>query len=102
MHDINLIRANPELFDTGWARRGLPAQTKTLLALDDDRRAAITRVEELQATRNRLSAEVGQLKRNGGDAEPLMAQVTALKEELVTREQDSKQAEEALVKALEV
>jgi seryl-tRNA synthetase len=102
MHDINLIRANPDLFDAGWARRGLKGFSAELLALDDRRRAAITRVEELQATRNRLSAEVGQLKRNGVDAESLMAQVAALKDELVTREQDSKQAEEALVKALEV
>ena len=102
MHDIHLIRANPDLFDAGWARRGLPPIAKMLLALDDNRRAAITRVEELQATRNRLSAEVGQLKRNGGDADPLMAQVAALKEELAEREQDSKQADEALVKALEV
>lgn len=102
MHDIHLIRANPDWFDAVLARRGLKGSSAELLALDDNRRAAITRVEELQATRNRLSAEVGQLKRNGGDAEPLMAQVAALKEELAEREQDSKQAEEALVHALEV
>lgn len=102
MHDIHLIRANPDWFDAGLARRGLPPMAKPLLALDDNRRAAITRVEELQATRNRLSAEIGQLKRQGIDAEALMAQVAALKEELAEREQDSKQAEEALVHALEV
>lgn len=102
MHDIHLIRANPDLFDAGWARRGLPPIAKTLLALDDNRRAAITRVEELQATRNRLSAEIGQLKRQGIDAEALMAQVAALKEELAEREQDSKQAVIAWQNLIEV
>ncbi len=102
MHDIHLIRANPDLFDAGWARRGLKGSSAKLLKLDDDRRTAITRVEELQATRNRLSAEVGQLKRQGIDAEALMAQVAALKEELAEREQDSKQAVMAWQNLIEV
>jgi seryl-tRNA synthetase len=102
MHDIHLIRANPDWFDAGLARRGLKGSSAKLLELDDRRRAAITRVEEFQASRNRLSAEIGQLKRNGGDAEPLMAAVAKLKEELAKREQDSKQAVLDLQRALEV
>jgi seryl-tRNA synthetase len=101
MHDIHLIRAQPDWFDAGLVRRGLPPMAKTLWALDDCRRTAITRVEELQATRNRLSAEIGQLKRQGIDAEALMAQVAALKEELAEREQESKQAVLDLQRALE-
>ncbi len=32
MHDIRFIRENPEAFDAGLARRGLPAQAAGLIA----------------------------------------------------------------------
>ena len=39
MHDIRLIRDNPEAFDAGLARRGLEPVAASLLALDEERRA---------------------------------------------------------------
>ena len=41
MPDIRAIRDDPQGFDAGLARRGLPARSAELLALDDKRRAAI-------------------------------------------------------------
>src|SRR4051812_41033915 len=38
MHDIKWIRDNPEAFDRGLARRGLPAQSGELIELDEKRR----------------------------------------------------------------
>ena len=43
MHDIRAIRENPEAFDDGLARRGLPPRAELLIALDERRRAAIAR-----------------------------------------------------------
>ena len=43
MHDIRFIRENPDAFDRGLARRGLPGEAKRLIALDEKRRRAITR-----------------------------------------------------------
>ena len=42
MYDIKWIRDNAEAFDKSRARRGLDPLAKTLLDLDDSRRAAIT------------------------------------------------------------
>jgi seryl-tRNA synthetase len=54
MHDLRWIRENPEEFDRGLARRGLPARAAEVLAIDREWRALQTAAEEAQAVRNRL------------------------------------------------
>jgi seryl-tRNA synthetase len=51
-------------------------------ALEAERKTIQTRSEDLQATRNRLSKEVGQRKSQGMAVEDLLAQVASLKTEL--------------------
>jgi seryl-tRNA synthetase len=109
MHNINQIRANPELYDRQWQRRGLWPQTAELLESDERRRQLIAEAEGLQAKRNRLSAEIGKKKLTlsfllGADraVEDLMAEVAGVKEELVGKEQEVREAEEKLISALGV
>jgi seryl-tRNA synthetase len=52
------------------------------LALEAERKTIQSRTEELQASRNQLSKQVGQLKAKGEPADALMAQVASLKLEL--------------------
>jgi seryl-tRNA synthetase len=59
MHDLRWIRENPEDFDRGLARRGLPACAAEILALDKEWRAAETRVQEAQARRNQAARQIG-------------------------------------------
>ena len=59
MHDIKLIRDNPEAFDEGLRRRGLASRAKSLIALDDRRRAAITDLQRAQERRNAASKQIG-------------------------------------------
>jgi seryl-tRNA synthetase len=73
MHDLRLIRDDPEGFDRALARRGLPAVSASLLELDRERREALTRAQEIQARRNKLAKEIGEAKRKGGDAATLLA-----------------------------
>ena len=80
MHDLRAIRENPEIFDKNWARRGLAPQTSAILALDEQRRALQTQMQELQNRRNVASKEIGQIKAKGGDASALMDEVAAIKE----------------------
>ena len=75
MHDIRWIRDNPEEFDRGLVRRGLPPQAAEVLALDREWRALQTAAEEAQAARNRLSREVGAAKKRGESAAELLAQI---------------------------
>ena len=69
MHDIRAIRENPAAFDAALARRGLPATSPQILALDADRRAKIAAAESATADQNRASKDVGAAKARGDDAE---------------------------------
>ena len=62
MHDLRWIRENPDAFDRGLERRGLPPCAEQVLALDREWRALQTAAEETRAMRNRLSREIGAAK----------------------------------------
>lgn len=82
MFDIRAIRKEPDFFDKGWARRGLDAQTPAILKLDEDRRSVQTSLQELQAKRNEESKKIGQIKKEGGDAQAQMDAVAAIKDQM--------------------
>ncbi|HEX3860688.1 MAG TPA: serine--tRNA ligase [Stellaceae bacterium] len=65
MHDLRWVRENPDEFDRGLARRGLPPRADEVLALDQNARAAETKLQEAQAERNRLGKEIALAKRRG-------------------------------------
>jgi seryl-tRNA synthetase len=65
MHDIRLIRDNPEAFDAGLARRGVAPSAQALIAIDAQRRENLTRFETMQAERKELSRAFGQHKAKG-------------------------------------
>jgi seryl-tRNA synthetase len=80
MHDLRWIRENPEEFDRGLARRGLPPRAVEVLAIDREWRALQTAAEEAQSVRNRLSREVGTAKKRGESADALLAEIAQSKE----------------------
>ena len=90
MHDIKAIRDNPEALDLGLSRRGAEPAAGRILALDEKRRAAQTRFQDLQARRNEASKQIGALKREGKDAAALMDEVAALKERIPAAEEEDK------------
>ena len=104
MHDIRLIRENPEAFDAGLARRGLPAQATSLIALDEERRAMTTQVQVAQSRRNEASKLIGAAMGKGDKdaAEALKAEVAALKDEMPAIEARADRLAEELKAALEI
>ncbi|MBV9522942.1 MAG: serine--tRNA ligase [Alphaproteobacteria bacterium] len=80
MFDLKWIRENPDAFDRGLARRGLPARAAEILALDAQWRESETAAQDIQARRNRLAKEIGAVKGKGGDAAELMAEAARSKE----------------------
>ncbi len=62
MFDIKWIRDNPAAFDAGLAKRGLAPLSAELIALDEARRAHVTKLQEAQARRNAASKEIGAAK----------------------------------------
>ena len=81
MHDLKAIRDNPEAFDAGLRRRGLDPLSPKVLSMDTARRTEMSRSQDLQAERNKLSKEIGGLKAKGQDASELLAKVAASKDE---------------------
>ena len=65
MHDIRLIRDDPEAFDAALTRRGLEPEGRGLAALDETRRSQISLAQSLQAERNEISKKIGQAKAKG-------------------------------------
>lgn len=104
MHDIRLIRENPEGFDAGLARRGLPAQASALIALDEERRAATTAVQVAQSRRNEASKLIGAAMAKGDKdgAEAIKAEVAALKEQMPALEARAEELAGQLKAALEI
>ncbi|MBN8957954.1 MAG: serine--tRNA ligase [Rhizobiales bacterium] len=102
MHDIKWIRDNPDAFDRGLQRRGLPPQARDLIAIDERRRALITKLEQAQARRNAASKEVGEAKKAKDEAraQALMAEVASLKETMPATEAEEKKASKELDDAL--
>ena len=100
MYDIKAIRENPAAFDAGMARRpNLKADEKerfssrSLLALDEKRRAAITASEQAQARRNAASKEIGEAKKAKDEARAaaLMAEVNELKTTMPALEEEQRE-----------
>lgn len=96
MHDIKYIRDNSEDFDAAMARRGLEGQSAALLTLDEERRGVQTELQDLQAARNEKSKSIGDIKKSGGDADAVMAEVSALKDKMAALEERERTVAEAL------
>ncbi len=83
MHDIKAIRDTPAAFDAGLKRRGIADQfsAAALIALDDRRRAVVTKLNDAQARRNAASKDIGKAKatKDEATAAKLMAEVASLK-----------------------
>jgi len=84
MHDIKMIRENPEAFDAALARRGVDPVAAEIIALDESRRALATELQQGQARRNEASKAIGQAMGQGDTdkAEALKAEVGELKKNL--------------------
>jgi len=94
MHDLKLIREQPEIFDAGLAARGLDPLSPQILALDTERRACATQLQDWQKARNDASKKIGAAKGKGDEAaaQQMMAAVADLKQRI----QEGEERERAL------
>ena len=104
MHDIKAIRDNPQAFDAGLARRGLAPFSASLLALDEQKRETMQKLQDAQSRRNALSKEIGIAmgKKDVGLADKLKAEVAGLKDAITQGEDQERVQTKALNDALAV
>ena len=85
MLDIKFVRENPDAVDKSCeSRQNAHWDRERFFELDEERRSTIAEVEKLQADRNTISKQIGQLMRDGkkDEAEAAKAKVTANKERI--------------------
>jgi seryl-tRNA synthetase len=94
MHDLKALRADPDAFAAGLARRGISDAAALLLAADAERRAAETKAQEALARRNAASKEIGaaMAAKDGAKADALKAEVAGLKDEIAALEEAARSA----------
>jgi seryl-tRNA synthetase len=107
MLDLRRIRSEPDAVRAALDRRGDAALLDPVLELDGERRALQTRVDELRARSNAVSAEVAEAKRSAkGDpeaaarADALIVEMRELKGTLGADEQRLREVGERLDEAL--
>jgi seryl-tRNA synthetase (EC 6.1.1.11) len=87
MLDIQLLRSQPAEVAARLATRGAGFDVAAFQALEDERKGLQVRTQELQAKRNALSKQIGQLKAKGEDTAAVMQEVAGLGDELKRNEE---------------
>lgn len=102
MLDIRWIRDNPDALDAALEKRGAAPESAALIALDEERRAHVARVQDAQARRNAASKEIGAAMASGETekAEALKAEVADLKQFLSAAEETERDLDARLRDAL--
>src|ERR1700722_14631578 len=94
MHDLSFFRANLDSIAQRLATRGYQLEGDHFRALDADRRAALTDVEQLQAQRNTKSAEVAKLRKEGQDTSAIQQEVRLIGDRIVVLVEKAKAADD--------
>jgi len=100
--DVKWIRENRDAFIKGLTDRGFEASARAtlnrILNLDEQRRAAIQKLQDAQARRNAASKEIGKAKASKDEklAQRLMDEVAALKGTIQEGEAEEKRLDDEL------
>ena len=99
---MRLLRESPDVVRAALARRGrsFDEPIDRLRELDEQRRALLTRVEQMRAERNRASEEVARLKREKADTSALIAQLKELSGSIKLLDQELGTVEDELESVL--
>lgn len=87
MLDINLIRKDPNFVSEKLALKGVDIDFSEFLEKDRKRRDLIHATEQLKAERNKSSAEVPKLKKEGKDATALLTRMREIGDEIKANDQ---------------
>lgn len=88
MLDINRIKEDPAKAAELLARKGFEADFAQVLAWDSERKAAISSVEQLKARRNKVSAEIPKLKKEGKPVQHIFKEMREIGDEIADRDAD--------------
>jgi seryl-tRNA synthetase len=93
MLDLKFIRENLETVQKGAEAKGATIDLQAIVSLDEHRRKLIQENDSLKARRNDVSAQIGKLKKEGGDAAPAIAEMETVKNRIQTLDADLRETE---------
>lgn len=100
MLDVKYIRENPDIVKRGIANKNEKDTVDQILDADKKRRLLLTKAEELKAKRNKVSHEVGRLKKSGENADEIVAEMKQVSEEIKSLDEDIRVVDEELTQLL--
>ena len=100
MLDIKFIRENPEIVKQGIINKNEKDTVDEILETDKERRKLLVTVEELKAKRNKVSQEVGRLKKAGENADDIVAEMKQVSEEIKQLDEQVRSVDEKLKELL--
>jgi seryl-tRNA synthetase len=95
MYDLAYFRANFDRIAERLQTRANPPNLDGFRELDKRRRAAIAESEQLKASRNVETAEIGRLRREGADTAERQQQVRAAADRITQLDEEAKAADES-------
>jgi seryl-tRNA synthetase len=96
MLDLKFIRENRDLVRAGAETKGITIDLDTICAVDDKRKALIQEGDILKAKRNQVSAQVGKIKKEGGDASGVIAEMESVKTRIQEIDSEMREVEKNL------
>ncbi|HPC35700.1 MAG TPA: serine--tRNA ligase [Candidatus Marinimicrobia bacterium] len=96
MLDLKQIRNEPEKYRRGLEAKNAGDKLTELLLWDSERRKCINQADELKATRNRVSDEIGQLKKMGLPAEEKILEMRSVGDQISALDHKLKEIDEKI------
>ena len=93
MLDLKFIRENLETVQQGAEAKGATVDLPGIMSLDERRRKLIGESDSLKARRNEVSAQIGTLKKGGGDASSAIAEMELVKNRIQALDAELRETE---------
>jgi seryl-tRNA synthetase len=100
MLNIKFIRENPEIVKQGIINKNEKDTIDEILGADREKRQLLTKTEELKARRNKVSQEVGRLKKAGENADTIVAEMKQVSEDIKQLDEQIRSVDEKLQELL--
>ncbi|MFH1527303.1 MAG: serine--tRNA ligase [Bacteroidota bacterium] len=101
MLDLKFIRDNAEIVKQGIANKNDKDTIDEVLKLDEQKRSSLQIVEDLKAQRNKVSQEVGRLKKAGKNADAIIAKMKEVSDKIKELDDNIREIEDKLNSLLE-
>lgn len=100
MLDIRFIRENQASVEASLRSRNIKSNLSDLVSLDDKRRDLIAKSEDLKASRNTLSKQIGSMIKDGKNPEPIKNEVRQIGEQIAKLENNLRSVDENIQESL--